>query len=158
LVKQQIRVLESQKLSLLAQQSTLETQIANSLIYAPLSGHVTAKNFEEGELAMPGLPLYTLSVLDQAHINVYIREARLGLIRLGDSAHVTIDAYPNQRFLGYINFISPEAEFTPKNIQTREERVKLVFEVRIQLFNPEHKLKPGLPADVIIFTQQRNDR
>jgi HlyD family secretion protein len=96
--------------------------------------------------------------LNQAHINVYIREARVGQINLGDSAHVLIDAFPGQRFLGYVDFISPEAEFTPKNIQTREERVKLVFKVRIRLSNPDYKLKPGLPADVIIFTQRGNDR
>ncbi len=150
---QQIKTLNTQKLNLSAQRETLLTQISFSQIHAPQSGWITSRNQERGELALPGVPIYTLSILDEAHINVYIKETRIGEINLGDSAYVIIDTYPDQRFMGYIDFISPEAEFTPKNIQTKEERVKLVFEVRIALPNPEYKLKPGLPADVIIFTE-----
>jgi HlyD family secretion protein len=149
---QQIKTLNTQKLNLSAQKETLMTQISFSQIHAPQSGWITSRNQEPGELALPGVPIYTLSILDEAHINVYIKETRIGEINLGDSAYVIIDTYPDQKFRGFIDFISPEAEFTPKNIQTKEERVKLVFEVRIILPNPEYKLKPGLPADVIIFT------
>jgi len=150
---QQIKTFETQKIGLAAQKETLLTQISNSRIHSPRAGWITSRNLEIGELAMPGVPIYTLSILDNAYINVYIRETRLGEINLGDSASVVIDTYPDVKFMGYVEFISSEAEFTPKNIQTKEERVKLVFEVRINLPNPEHKLKPGLPADVVIYTE-----
>jgi len=153
LTAQQITTLETQKINLTAQKETLLTQISNAELYSPRSGWISSRNMEIGEMAMPGIPIYTLSLLDKAHINVYVNETRIAEINLGDSAHVMIDNYPDKQFLGYIDFISPEAEFTPKNIQTKEERVKLVFEVRISLENAEHKLKPGLPADVIIFTE-----
>jgi multidrug resistance efflux pump len=150
---QQIKTLETQKLNLTAQNETLLTQISNAELYSPRSGWISSRNMQTGEMAMPGIPIYTLSLLDKAHINVYVNETRIAEVNLGDSTHVIIDNYPDKRFLGFVNFISPEAEFTPKNIQTKEERVKLVFEVRISLDNIEHKLKPGLPADVIIFTE-----
>ena len=153
-VRQQIRTLETQKESLTAQKETLLTQISNSKVYSPVTGWITSKNYEPGELAMPGASLYTLSLLERTYINVYVNETRIGAIRLGDSAHVMIDTYPERRFKGKVDFISPEAEFTPKNIQTKEERVKLVFELRISLPNPEHRLKPGLPADVIIYVNE----
>jgi HlyD family secretion protein len=153
-VQQQIRTLETEKKHLEAQEQTLLTQISNSEVYSPVAGWITSKNLEEGELAIPGTPLYTLSILDRAYIHVYVNETRIGNIRLGDSAHVMIDTYPDRSFKGVVDFISPEAEFTPKNIQTKEERVKLVFEVRISLPNPEYRLKPGLPADVIIYVQE----
>ncbi len=150
---QQIKTLETQIANLEAQKKVLQTQISNSEIYAAAAGWITSKNMEVGELAMPGVPIYTISLLEDAYINVYVNETRIGEINLNDSAHVTIDTYPDRNFRGYVEFISPEAEFTPKNIQTKEERVKLVFEVRINLDNPDHKLKPGLPADVTIFTE-----
>ncbi|NIS16622.1 MAG: HlyD family efflux transporter periplasmic adaptor subunit, partial [Aliifodinibius sp.] len=146
--KQQIETLKTQIINLQAQKEVLLTQISNSEISSPASGWITSKNMEEGELAMPGVPIYTLSLLEDAYINVYVNETRIGEINLHDSAYVTIDTYPDRNFKGYVEFISPEAEFTPKNIQTKEERVKLVFEVRINLDNPDHILKPGLPADV----------
>jgi HlyD family secretion protein len=151
--RQQIATLKAQITNLQAQKEVLLTQISNSEILSPASGWITSKNMEEGELAMPGVPIYTLSLLEDAHINVYVNETRIGEINLNDSAYVNIDTYPDRNFKGYVEFISPEAEFTPKNIQTKEERVKLVFEVRINLDNPEHILKPGLPADVKIFTE-----
>jgi HlyD family secretion protein len=151
--RQQINTLETQKKNLAAQKEVLEAQISYSEIYAPASGWITSKNHDVGELAMPGIPIYTLSLLDKAYINVYVNETRIGEINLNDSAYLVIDTYPDENFKGYVEFISPQAEFTPKNIQTKEERVKLVFEVRIHLNNPEHKLKPGLPADVTIFTK-----
>ncbi len=151
--RQQVNTLETQKKNLAAQREVLQAQISYSEIYAPAAGWITSKNHEVGELAMPGIPIYTLSLLDKAYINVYVNETRIGEISLNDSAYLVIDTYPDKNFKGYVEFISPQAEFTPKNIQTKEERVKLVFEVRIRLDNPEHVLKPGLPADVTIFTK-----
>jgi HlyD family secretion protein len=151
--RQQVNTLETQKKNLAAQKEVLQAQISYSEIYAPATGWITSKNHEVGELAMPGIPLYTLSLLDKAYINVYVNETRIGEINLNDSAYLVIDTYPDKNFKGYVEFISPQAEFTPKNIQTKEERVKLVFEVRIRLDNSEHMLKPGLPADVTIFTK-----
>jgi HlyD family secretion protein len=81
---------------------------------------------------------------------IYVTEKELGRVRLGDGAEVNIDAFPDKAFAGKVTFISPEAEFTPKNIQTKEDRVKLVFGVKVEIENREGLLKPGLPADAVI--------
>jgi HlyD family secretion protein len=92
----------------------------------------------------------TIASLSEVHLNIYIPETDLGKVRLGQEAEVTIDSYPDRTFKGRVIFISPEAEFTPKNVQTKEERVKLVFRVKIKIPNPDNILKPGMPADALI--------
>jgi len=111
---------------------------------------VTEKAVEPGELVNPGATLVTISCLDPVYLRVYVTAADLGRVRLGGPAEVTIDSFPGKTFAGRITYISPQAEFTPKNIQTREDRVKLVFAVKIELPNPEGELKPGLPAEAVI--------
>ncbi|RJR19945.1 MAG: HlyD family efflux transporter periplasmic adaptor subunit, partial [Desulfobacteraceae bacterium] len=80
----------------------------------------------------------------------YVPETQLGRVRLGQEAEVISDTFPEKRYRGRVTFISPEAEFTPKNVQTKEERVKLVFRIKVTLKNPNQELKPGLPVDVIL--------
>ncbi|MGQ9802165.1 MAG: HlyD family secretion protein [Candidatus Saccharicenans sp.] len=130
----------------------LKKNIEDSKVTCPAEGVVTEKAVEPGELVSPGTTLVTISCLDPVYLWVYVTAQELGRVRLGGRAEVTIDSFPGKMFEGKIIYLSPEAEFTPKNIQTREDRVKLVFAVKIELPNPEGQLKPGLPAEAIIKT------
>jgi HlyD family secretion protein len=116
---------------------------------------VTRRPVEAGELVSPGTTVLTISELDRVHVMLFVTEKELGRVRLGGEADVTIDAAPGRVFKGRVTFISPEAEFTPKNIQTKEDRVKLVFGVKVEIPNPDGELKPGLPADAVIVTDER---
>lgn len=128
----------------------VKKNIEDSIVICPVEGVVTEKAVEPGELVNPGATLVTISCLDPVYLWVYVSAEELGRVRLGGRAEVTIDSFPGKSFEGRIVYLSPEAEFTPKNIQTREDRIKLVFAVKIELPNPEGQLKPGLPAEAII--------
>jgi HlyD family secretion protein len=140
---------EQAKAALQASQERLK----NTVIYAPMSGVILKKNVEIGEIVTSGLPIYTIGDLEHPWIKVYVKEARLGLVKLGQQAQITIDSYPDKVYEGTVTFISSEAEFTPKTVQTQEERVKLVFGVKISVQNVNGDLKPGMPADVKILLQ-----
>lgn len=131
----------------------LKKNIEDSTVLCPVPGVVTEKAVEPGELVNPGATLVTISCLDPVFLWVYVTAAELGRVKLGSVAEVTIDSFPGKVFPGKITYVSPEAEFTPKNIQTREDRVKLVFAVKIELPNPEGQLKPGLPAEAVLRTE-----
>lgn len=128
----------------------LKKTIADCTVTAPVGGIVTHKALEAGELVTQGATIVTLSELDSVYVMIYVTEKELGRVRLGDAADVKIDAFPDRAFPGKVTYISPEAEFTPKNIQTTEDRVKLVFGVKVEIENREGLLKPGLPADAVI--------
>jgi HlyD family secretion protein len=128
----------------------LAKTIADCTIVAPAAGIVTHKAIEAGELVNPGSVLVTVSTLDSVYVMLYLTELEVGRVRLGDAVDVKIDAFPAKVFPGRITYISPEAEFTPKNVQTKEDRVKLVFGVKVVIENREGLLKPGLPADATI--------
>jgi HlyD family secretion protein len=130
----------------------LQVQLDKMTLTAPRDGIVTERPANPGELAAPGATLMNLGDLDRLTLTVFIPETQIGRVRVGQTAHVTVDAYPGQIFKGMVTFITPEAEFTPKNVQTREERVNLVFAVKISLDNPDHRLKPGMPADAEIIS------
>jgi HlyD family secretion protein len=119
---------------------------------APRDGIITDRPANPGELATPGATLMNLGDLDQVTLKVFISESQIGRVRVGQAALVEVDAYPGKVFEGSVAFIAPEAEFTPKNIQTEEERVNLVFAVKITLDNSDHRLKPGMPADAEIIS------
>jgi len=119
-------------------------------VASPLRGMVTARVLEEGEYARIGSPIVRVADLAHLYCWVYLSESEVGRARIGDAVKVRIDAYPRRDFPGTLAYVSPEAEFTPKNIQTREERVKLVFAVKVLVDNPDGALKIGLPADVVI--------
>ena len=117
---------------------------------APIDGWVLLKSIEAGEVVNVGTPVLTLGDIEDLWMNVYVGETAVGRLRLGDTAEVRVDAHENERFEGKIVFISQEAEFTPKNVQTREERTKLVFRIKVAIRNREQKLKPGMPADAYL--------
>jgi membrane fusion protein YbhG len=119
-------------------------------ITSPINGTVTNKVMEVGDLATPGSIVVTVTRLDTVILTIYVSEVELGRLKLGASAEVTTDASRKLVLPGKIVFISPVAEFTPKNIQTREDRVKLVFAVKVEIPNPDGILKPGMPADATI--------
>lgn len=133
----------------------LRKAIADCTVVSPVAGTVTRRPVEAGELVSPGTTVLTVSELDRVHVMLFVTEKELGRVRLGGEADVTIDAAPGRVFKGRVTFISPEAEFTPKNIQTKEDRVKLVFGVKVEIPNPDGELKPGLPADAVIVPDER---
>ena len=126
----------------------LDVQLARSELTAPSGGIVLEQLVHAGELATPGATLFVLADLDVVSLTVYVPEADLGQVSLGQAVQVTVDAY-EQGFAGQVTHVSSEAEFTPKNVQTQEERVHMVFAVKIRLENPELQLKPGMPADAL---------
>ncbi len=117
---------------------------------APFSGVLAVREAELGELAGPGVAIFTLDDLDHVWLRAYVNEQDLGKIRLGEAAQVTTDTYPGHPFAGRIGFIASQAEFTPKTVQTHAERVTLVYRIRIYIDNPTHALLPGMPADARI--------
>jgi len=123
-----------------------EKAVADCTVTAPMDGVVTTRSHEEGDVVATGAPLITLSRLDEVWLSVYIPETRLGGIKLGQPAQVQTDGAAS-RYAGVVTFIASEAEFTPKNVQTPDERTKLVYRVKITLKNPEGIFKPGMPAD-----------
>jgi len=127
-----------------------EEQLGYAVVTSPLDGFVTHKLVEAGELVFPGSALFSVSDLSRAHLTVYLTERELGRVFIGQKAAVSIDAFEKRTFPGEVVYISPEAEFTPKNVQTKEDRVKLVFAVKIDIPNPDELLKPGLPADAVL--------
>ena len=130
-----------------------KTQLAYAQIMAPIDGFVLSKNIEPGEYVASGTPIVTIGDLDHVWLKAYIPENELGRVKLGQKVLVTSDTYPNKTYHGYISFISSDAEFTPKNIQTSEERLKLVYRIKIMIENTEHELKPGMPADAVIHLE-----
>jgi HlyD family secretion protein len=134
----------------IASADLLRQNIEDCKIYAPADGVVSKKFVEEGEIVSPSTSLVKLSAMEIVNLVIYVNETDLGKIKLGQKADIKIDAYKDKTYEGKIIFISPEAEFTPKNIQTQDERTKLVFAVKIEIANPHYELKPGMPADAKI--------
>ncbi|HVN67672.1 MAG TPA: efflux RND transporter periplasmic adaptor subunit [Candidatus Sulfotelmatobacter sp.] len=126
---------------------TAQIQLDNTTIKAPISGVILVKAIEPGELATVGTPIVTMADLTVVKLIVYLAEQNVGKVSLGEEVAVSVDSYPNQKFLGKITYISDQAEFTPKSIQTKEERTTQVFGIKIEIPNPDLKLKPGMPAD-----------
>jgi HlyD family secretion protein len=121
-----------------------------TVLRAPFAGVVTVRQAELGEVVSPGSPVITLSDLDHIWLRAYVAETDLGRIHWGQEATITTDTYPGKQYHGRISFISPDAEFTPKSVQTYKERVTLVYRIKIDIDNPNHELKPGMPADARI--------
>jgi HlyD family secretion protein len=124
-----------------------EAQLGYTILTSPLAGVVLRKHVEPGEMIAAGTPAVTIADLGNIWLKIYIPEPQLGRVKLGQTAEITTDSHPGKVYRGTITFINSEAEFTPKNVQTQEERVKLVFAVKIAVENPDQELKPGMPAD-----------
>jgi len=125
-------------------------RLAYTVLRAPFDGVVLERQAELGEVVLPGTPVVTLADLDHLWVRVYVPETDLGKVYWGQAAELHTDSFPNRIYPGRVCFISSEAEFTPKSVQTEKERVTLVYRVKIDLENPQHELKPGMPADVDI--------
>ena len=130
-----------------------ETTLGYADIASPLNGVVLSKAIEPGEYVVPGTPIVTVADLRNVWLRAYINETDLGRVKLGQAANVTTDTYPGKIYPGRISFIASEAEFTPKNVQTQKERVKLVYRIKIDIDNLKTELKPGMPADAEILLE-----
>jgi len=127
-----------------------QVNLGYTILRAPSTGVITLRQAELGEVVAPGSPVATLADLDHIWLRAYIAETDLGSIHWGQEATVTTDTYPGKLYHGHISFISSNAEFTPKSVQTYKERVTLVYRIKIDIDNPNHELKPGMPADAHI--------
>ena len=124
-----------------------QVNLSYSILRAPSAGVVTVRQAELGEVVAPGSPVVTIADLDHIWLRAYIAETDLGSIYWGQDAVITTDTYPGKQYHGRISFIASTAEFTPKSVQTFKERVTLVYRIKIDIDNPNHELKPGMPAD-----------
>jgi HlyD family secretion protein len=131
--------------------SQAETRLTQATLTAPMAGLVLAKHAEPGEMLAPGAPVVTVARMDEVWLRGYVPEADVGRVAIGQRARITADAWPGRILEGRVSFISSEAEFTPKNVQTEKERVKLVYRIKITLPNPKGELKPGMPVDAVIM-------
>jgi HlyD family secretion protein len=128
----------------------IKKNLNDCYVTSPIDGIIVKRFVEKGETVTNLSSLFRVSNLYQVELLVYVNEQDLGKVKLGQQVDITIDAFPNKIYEGKIIYISPEAEFTPKNIQTKEERTKLVFAVKVRIDNPNLELKAGLPADARI--------
>src|SRR5579883_880909 len=126
------------------------TQISDTVADSPVDGVVLVKAADVGEILAPGTTVVTVGDIDHPWLRGYINETDLAKVKIGSLARVTTDSYPGKVYRGRVSFISSEAEFTPKQIQTQQERVKLVYRIKIEVENPNHELKSNMPADAEI--------
>jgi len=146
----QLEIIDAKREQMRAATRLIMSQINDTKVQAPLSGMILKKYHEAGEFVVPGMALFRIADLSNVWIKIYVSEAQLGKVILNQKASIFIDSFPQQPFTGNVVWISPKAEFTPKNVQTQEARLDLVYAVKIEMENPEQKLKIGMPADVEI--------
>lgn len=151
---EEIAVAQAQVQQSEAALSTLQVQLEKMTLRAPRTGIVLERMVNVGEIAPPNFSLLTIADLDQVTLTVYVPENEIGLVKVGQSVEVEVDSFPETTFAGEVVYIASQAEFTPKNVQTREERVSTVFAVEIEIPNPDHALKPGMPADAQIAVEK----
>ena len=128
-----------------------ETRRGYATLLSPMSGVVLSKSIEAGEYVSAGTPIVTVGDLENVWLRAYVNETDLGRVKLGQSVRVTTDTYPGKAYDGRVSFISSQAEFTPKSVQTEKVRVKLVYRIKVDIRNPNMELKPGMPADAEIM-------
>lgn len=134
-------------------------RIENAEIAAPFDGVVAVRHREPGETAGAGAPVLTLRNLADRWVRIYVAGDQVGRVRLGQSAEIRSDTHPDRRYSGEVAFIGSEAEFTPRNVQTTEERIRLVYPVRVRITgDPEVDLKPGIPVDVVLLEEEQPTR
>ena len=132
-----------------AEGALVAVQLNKLQVRAPSAGVIMTRDVEPGEVVQPGVPLLTIGQLDQLTITVYLPEDRYGQVNLGDTAQVSVDSFPGQAFTARVTRIADQAEFTPRNVQTQEERSSTVYAVQLSVDDLAGKLKPGMPADVL---------
>jgi len=134
----------------IANVNLIKKSVKDCFVTTPISGFIVSKFIEEGETVAQMSSLFQVADLSEIEMTIYVSETDMGKIKLNQSADISTDTYPDKNYSGRVSYISPEAEFTPKNIQTKEERTKLVFAVKIKIDNPDLELKDGMPADAVI--------
>lgn len=142
---------EAAKIAILAAEADVtraKSVVDECTLVAPMDGSVSVRAYEPGEVVMPGARLVTLVRLDEVEVTFYVPNRDLGAVEAGRGVTIVADAYPEERFSGTIASVASEAEFTPRNVQTREDRDRLVYAVRATLSNPKHRLRPGMPVEV----------
>ena len=132
----------------------IKLDIEHSMLTTPVTGVVLVKANELGEVVLPGATVATVAEIDEVWLKGYVGESDLCIVKLGQSAEVTTDTFPGKVYKGIVTFISSRAEFTPKNVQTKEERVKQVYRVKITIPNPDQELKIGMPSEGYIITDR----
>ncbi len=147
--KEQLAAAEAAVVQTQAALQVLDVQAGKHIVHVPVDGVVVARNVEPGEMLAPGTVAYVIGRLDELELVVYLPEDRYGQVKLGQAAQVSVDSHPGVLFEGAVVYIADQAEFTPRNVQTMEGRRTMVFAVKLGLPNPEGKLKPGMPADVV---------
>ncbi len=147
---EQVQAAQAQLAQARANARQVEVQLGKTSLSAPRAGLILSRAIHEGEQASPGTALMTIGSLDTVRMTLYIGEPDIGRVRQGQQARVTVDSFPGRVFTGTVTFIAQEAQFTPRNVQTKDERATTVFAVRVELNNPDHALKPGIPADGVI--------
>jgi membrane fusion protein PltH len=148
--KEDIAQAEAQLQGEQAQLALLKQELADATLTAPVDAVVRSRLMEPGEMASPQKPVFTLAITDPKWVRAYVSESDLGKIRPGETASIAVDSFPKRRFDGWIGFISPVAEFTPKAVQTEELRTSLVYEVRVFVKDPADELRLGMPATVYL--------
>jgi HlyD family secretion protein len=148
--EKELKVAESQVLAAESALKLAQIQLEYTSLKAPFEGIVTSRNVEPGEVVSPGREVLSVADLSVVDLKIFVGEEMIGKVKPGQKAEVRVDTFERKVYEGYVSFISPEAEFTPKIIQTHKERVKLVYLVKITIANPELELKPGMPADAWI--------
>jgi len=151
--RDEIAALRARRDQAAAQADQLRKKVRDCRVLAPAAGTITLRAVEPGEIVMVGSNLLRLTGMELMKLTIYVGEKDLGLISPGQKADVFIDSQEGKAFEGTVVYLSPVAEFTPKNVQTKEERTKLVFGVRIEVPNPDGVLKPGMPADAVLKTR-----
>lgn len=134
-----------------AQIALIDSQLTDTVVTTPINGVVLVKAADVGEVLAPGTAVVTIGDIDHPWLRTYINERDLGRVKLGSEVRVATDSFPGKVYQGHVSFIASEAEFTPKQIQTAEERVKLVYRIKIDIDNPHHELKSNMPADAEIL-------
>ncbi|MGC8549153.1 MAG: efflux RND transporter periplasmic adaptor subunit [Acidobacteriaceae bacterium] len=127
-----------------------QKELADTQLYAPADGVIQDRILEPGDMATPQTPVFTLALDNPVWVRAYLPEPQMGKVALGMRAWIESDSFPGQRFRGWIGFISPVSEFTPKNVETTQLRSQLVYRVRVYACNPDHRLRLGMPATVVI--------
>jgi HlyD family secretion protein len=148
--KEEIAEAEARLRASEAEAALLRQQLADSQLLSPVDGVVRTRVMEVGEMASPQRAVFALAITDPKWVRVYVAEPDLGKVRHGMTAAVSVDSFPDRRFEGWVGFISPVAEFTPKSVQTEELRTSLVYEARVFVKDPDDQLRLGMPATVSV--------
>ena len=141
-----------------AELAVARQRLKDATLYAPADGVIRDRILEPGDMASPATPVYTLALLEPVWVRTYVPEAFLGKVAPGMRAEVRTDSYPDKNYPGWVGYISPSAEFTPKTVQTPELRTRLVYQMRVYTCNPDDELRLGMPATVTIPLEQARDQ